>query len=74
MDNYKQGHTNSYSPDYQLAKRYGITSFVAIILIAFVILFLFRYETSRIIQESAKTSNESLTIATEYALNDHFVT
>lgn len=74
MDNYKQGHTNSYSPDYQFAKRYGITSFVAIILIAFVILFLFRYETSRIIQESAKTSNESLTIATEYALNDHFVT
>ncbi|MEW8553105.1 MAG: histidine kinase [Candidatus Thiodiazotropha sp.] len=74
VDNYKQGHTSSYSPDYQLAKRYGVTSFVAIILIAIVILFLFRYETSLIIQESAKKSNESLTIATEYALNDHFVT
>ncbi|MCG7953989.1 MAG: histidine kinase, partial [Candidatus Thiodiazotropha endolucinida] len=38
-----------------------------------VILFMFRYETARIIQDSTKQSNESLTIATEYTLNDHFV-
>ncbi|MEW8195181.1 MAG: hypothetical protein AB2793_15825, partial [Candidatus Thiodiazotropha sp.] len=73
LDNNSEGNTNAYSPDFQLAKRYGITSFIAIVLIAVIILLLFRYETSRIIQESAKQSNESLTIATEYALNDHFV-
>ncbi|MEW8505142.1 MAG: histidine kinase [Candidatus Thiodiazotropha sp.] len=73
MDTKNQETANNHSFDYQLAKRFGITSFIAIILIAIVILFLFRYETSRIIQDSAKQSNESLTIATEYALNDHFV-
>jgi hypothetical protein len=68
-------HNNKsvHGANYQLARRYGITSFIAIILIAIIILFLFRYETSRIIQDAAKQSNESLTIATEYALNDHFV-
>ncbi|MES9991431.1 MAG: histidine kinase [Candidatus Thiodiazotropha sp.] len=73
MENNNQAHTTNHNKDYQLAKRYGVTSFIAIILIAIVILFLFRYETSRIIQDTAKESNESLTIATEYALNDHFV-
>ncbi len=73
VDNYIQGHASNIKSDYQLAKRYGITSFIAIILIAIVILFLVRQETARIIQDSAMRSNESLTIATEYALNDHFV-
>ncbi|MES9908654.1 MAG: histidine kinase [Candidatus Thiodiazotropha sp.] len=73
IDKNTPANTNAYSHDYQLAKRYGIISFFAIILIAAIILLLFRYETSRIIQDSAKQSNESLTIATEYALNDHFV-
>jgi uncharacterized membrane protein len=73
VDNNDTGHTSSSKPGYQLAKRYGVTSFIAIILIAIIILFLVRQETARIIQDSAKRSNESLTIATEYALNDHFV-
>ncbi|MEW8689572.1 MAG: histidine kinase [Candidatus Thiodiazotropha endolucinida] len=73
LDKNTPANTNEYSHDYQLARRYGITSFIAIILIAVIILLLFRYESSRIIQDSAKQSNESLTIATEYALNDHFV-
>lgn len=73
MNDSNSVHTNRYSPDYQLAKRFGVTSFIAIILTAVVILLLFRHETSRIIQNSTKWSNESLTIATEYALNDHFV-
>lgn len=63
----------SSKSNYQLARRYGVISFIAIILTAFVILLFFRYETSQIIQDSSKQSNESLTIATEYALNDHFV-
>jgi signal transduction histidine kinase len=73
MDNNIHYHTTPYREDYQLAKRFGVISFIAIILIAAVILFLFRYETARIIQDSTKQSNESLTIATEYTLNDHFV-
>ncbi|MCG8028006.1 MAG: histidine kinase [Candidatus Thiodiazotropha taylori] len=73
MDNNINYTTTQYREDYQLAKRFGVISFIAIILIAIVILFLFRYETARIIQESTKQSNESLTIATEYTLNDHFV-
>ncbi|MES9945452.1 MAG: histidine kinase [Candidatus Thiodiazotropha sp.] len=73
MANNNDENAKVYGPDYQLAKRYGVTSFIAILLIAAIILLLFRYESSRIIQESAKQSNESLTIATEYALNDHFV-
>lgn len=63
----------SSKSNYQLARRYAVISFIAIILTAFVILLFFRYETSQIIQDSSKQSNESLTIATEYALNDHFV-
>ncbi|MES9972774.1 MAG: hypothetical protein ABW094_00840, partial [Candidatus Thiodiazotropha sp.] len=73
LDKNTPANTNEYGHNYQLARRYGITSFIAIILIAIIILLLFRYESSRIIQDSAKQSNESLTIATEYALNDHFV-
>jgi uncharacterized membrane protein len=73
MDNNINYNRNQYREDYQLARRFGVISFIAIILIAIVILFLFRYETTRIIQDSTKQSNESLTIATEYALNDHFV-
>ena len=34
LDNNSEGNTNAYSPDFQLAKRYGITSFIAIVLIA----------------------------------------
>ncbi|MCG7870808.1 MAG: histidine kinase [Candidatus Thiodiazotropha lotti] len=73
MDNNINYNATQYREDYQLAKRFGVISFIAIILIAIVILFLFRYETARIIQDSTKQSNESLTIATEYTLNDHFV-
>ncbi|MCG7927003.1 MAG: histidine kinase [Candidatus Thiodiazotropha taylori] len=73
MDNNIKDIANHYREGYQLAKRFGVISFIAIIIIAIVILFLFRYETARIIQDSTKQSNESLTIATEYTLNDHFV-
>ncbi|MCG7993994.1 MAG: histidine kinase [Candidatus Thiodiazotropha taylori] len=73
MDNNIHYNASQYREEYQLAKRFGVISFIAIILIAIVILFMFRYETARIIQDSTKQSNESLTIATEYTLNDHFV-
>ncbi|MEJ2618965.1 MAG: histidine kinase [Candidatus Thiodiazotropha sp.] len=73
MDNNISYKAAQYREDYQLAKRFGVISFIAIILIATVILFLFRYETAHIIQDATKQSNESLTVATEYTLNDHFV-
>ncbi|MCU7919558.1 MAG: hypothetical protein KZQ95_14560 [Candidatus Thiodiazotropha sp. (ex Epidulcina cf. delphinae)] len=59
--------------DYRLARQYGVTSFIAIAVTAVVILLFFRFETIQIIEDASKRSNEALTIATEYALNDHFV-
>lgn len=59
--------------DYHLAKRYGVTSLAAIAVTALVIFFIIRYETIKIIEVASKQSNETLTIATEYTLNDHFV-
>ncbi|MES9939515.1 MAG: histidine kinase [Candidatus Thiodiazotropha sp. 6PLUC2] len=58
---------------YRLAKRYGITSLAAMAATLVVIFFFIRFEALSIIEDASKRSNETLTIATEYALNDHFV-
>ena len=60
-------------PNYRLARRYGVTSFIAVAVTALVMFFFIRYEALQIIEKASKRSNETLTIATEYALNDHFV-
>ncbi|MCU7797321.1 MAG: hypothetical protein KZQ75_09340 [Candidatus Thiodiazotropha sp. (ex Myrtea spinifera)] len=71
---------NTYHPimirkdgTYRLATSYGIISFIAVAITAACIFLFFRYQTINIIEEASKRSNEVLTIATEYALNDHFV-
>ncbi len=58
---------------YHLARRYAITSLIAVAITALMIFFFFRYETTNIVDAASIRSNETLTIATEYALNDHFV-
>ena len=64
----KQQDTN-----YRLTLRYGLISFLAVGLAAACILLFFRYQTVKIIEDASRQSNEVLTIATEYALNDHFI-
>ncbi|MET0051693.1 MAG: hypothetical protein ABW095_11515, partial [Candidatus Thiodiazotropha sp.] len=49
------------------------TSLIAVAVTALMIFFFFRYETSNIVEAASIRSNETLTIATEYALNDYFV-
>ncbi|MCU7846050.1 MAG: hypothetical protein KZQ93_19620 [Candidatus Thiodiazotropha sp. (ex Monitilora ramsayi)] len=58
---------------YRLATSYGIISLIAVAVTAACIFLFFRYQTIQIIEEASQRSNEVLTIATEYALNDHFV-
>ncbi|MET0065256.1 MAG: histidine kinase [Candidatus Thiodiazotropha sp.] len=58
---------------YRLARRYAVTSLIAVAITALMIFFFFRYETTSIVEAASIRSNETLTIATEYALNDHFV-
>lgn len=58
---------------YRLASSYGITSLIAIAVTAACIFLFIRYQTIQIIEETSQSSNEVLTIATEYSLNDHFV-
>ncbi|MES9860671.1 MAG: histidine kinase [Candidatus Thiodiazotropha sp. LLP2] len=65
--------TNLNTAGYRLAKRYGITSLAAMAATLVVIFFFIRFEALTIIEDASKRSNETLTIATEYALNDHFV-
>ena len=59
--------------NYKLTLRYGLISFLAMGLTAILIFLFFRYQTIQIIEDSSQRSNEVLTIATEYALNDHFI-
>ncbi|MES9971160.1 MAG: histidine kinase [Candidatus Thiodiazotropha sp.] len=65
--------TDSAIDKYKLARRYGITSSLAITATAVFMLLFFRYETIKIIEDASKRSTETLTLATEFALNDHFV-
>ncbi|MCU7933393.1 MAG: hypothetical protein KZQ99_00750 [Candidatus Thiodiazotropha sp. (ex Dulcina madagascariensis)] len=69
----KNSSRKNPTSNYRLARQYGVTSFIAIAVTAVVILLVFRFETIQIIEDATKRSNETLTIATEYALNDHFV-
>ncbi|MCU7923897.1 MAG: hypothetical protein KZQ88_14510 [Candidatus Thiodiazotropha sp. (ex Dulcina madagascariensis)] len=69
----KNSSRKNPTSNYRLARQYGVTSFIAIAVTAVVILLFFRFETIQIIEDATKRSNETLTIATEYALNDHFV-
>ncbi len=59
--------------NFHLARRYAVTSLIAVTVTALMIFFFFRHETSNIVEAASIRSNETLTIATEYALNDHFV-
>jgi signal transduction histidine kinase len=59
--------------NYRLTLRYGLISFVAMGIAAACIFLFFRYQTVKVIEDASRRSNEVLTIATEYALNDHFV-
>ncbi len=59
--------------NYRLTSSYGIISFFAVGLTAAAIFLFFRYQTIQVIEEASRRSNEVLTTATEYALNDHFV-
>ncbi len=58
---------------YRLTFRFGLISFFAVGLTAACIFLFFRYQTIQIIEDSSRRSNEVLTVATEYALNDHFI-
>lgn len=58
---------------YRLTSSYGTISFFAVGITALCIFFFYRYQTIQIIEEASRRSNEVLSIATEYALNDHFV-
>ncbi|MEJ2453209.1 MAG: histidine kinase [Candidatus Thiodiazotropha sp.] len=59
--------------NYRLTFRFGLISFFAVGMTAAFIFLFFRYQTIQIIEDSSRRSNEVLTVATEYALNDHFV-
>ncbi len=59
--------------DYRLTLRFALISFFAVGLTAAAIILFFRYQTVMVIEESTRRSSEVLTVATEYALNDHFV-
>jgi signal transduction histidine kinase len=59
--------------NYRMTRRYGLISFIAMGLAAVCIFLFFRYQTIQVIEDSGRRSNEALTVATEYALNDHFV-
>lgn len=59
--------------NFRLTFRYGLISFVAIAIAATCIFLFFRYQTIQIIEDASRRSNEVLTVATEYGLNDHFV-
>lgn len=59
--------------NYHLTTRYGIISFIAVGITAVCIFLFFRYQTVKVIEDSSRRSNEVLSIATEYALNDHFI-
>ncbi|MEJ2691736.1 MAG: histidine kinase [Candidatus Thiodiazotropha sp.] len=58
---------------YRLTFRYGLISSFAMGIAAACIFLFFRYQTVQVIEDASRRSNEVLTIATEYALNDHFV-
>jgi signal transduction histidine kinase len=66
------GH-NITGANYRLARRYGITSLIAMVITSLVTFLFIRYEAITIVEDASKRSNETLAIATEYALNDHFV-
>ena len=59
--------------NYHLTTRYGIISFIAVAITAFCIFLFYRYQTVQVIDDASRRSNEVLSIATEYALNDHFI-
>jgi signal transduction histidine kinase len=59
--------------NYRLTTSFGIISFFAVGITAVAIFLFFRYQTIQVIEEASRRSNEVLTTATEYSLNDHFV-
>jgi signal transduction histidine kinase len=59
--------------NYHLTTRFGIISFIAVGITAFCIFLFYRYQTVQVIEDASRRSNEVLAIATEYALNDHFI-
>ena len=59
--------------NYHLTTRYGVISLIAVAITALCIFLFYRYQTVQVIDDASRRSNEVLSIATEYALNDHFI-
>ncbi|PLY16945.1 MAG: hypothetical protein C0631_02260 [Sedimenticola sp.] len=64
---------NSAQQGFRLTKQFAVISFLSITLSAILIFLFFRYETIQTIESTSRDGNEALTIALEYALNDHFI-